>query len=357
MREPAAARRRPAGDADRPGRHRQDPPRPPGRRRAARPVRGRRVLRGAGADLRPGAGRLDDRPGARRARRRRPPAARRARSSYLRERQLLLRARQLRAGARRRAGRRRRCCGPARGSEGAGDQPGAAAAARRARVPGAAAGAARPPTRPPTPEALSQYAAVALFIERAPAIKPDFAVTNENAPAVAEICARLDGLPLAIELAAARIRLLSPEAMLARLEHGLPLLTGGARDLPARQQTLRGRHRLELRPADAGRAAAVPAARRLRRRLHAGGGRGRLRAPMATSGSTCWTASRRWWPRAWCVRQTRLGGEPRFAMLETIREYGLEQLRQPARRATIRRRHLEWCADLAERCRPGNLRA
>src|SRR5205814_2370294 len=68
---------------------------------------------------------------------------------------------------------------------------------------------------------------------------PDFAVTNENAPAVAEICYRLDGLPLAIELAAARIKLLTPEAMLARLSKPLHLLTGGARDLPVRQQTLR----------------------------------------------------------------------------------------------------------------------
>jgi predicted ATPase len=94
-------------------------------------------------------------------------------------------------------------------------------------------------TRPVRPEALSQYGAVALFIDRATAIKPDFAVTNRNAPAVAEICARLDGLPLAIELAAARIRLLTPEAILSRLGHGLTLLTGGRRDLPARQQTLR----------------------------------------------------------------------------------------------------------------------
>jgi predicted ATPase len=83
------------------------------------------------------------------------------------------------------------------------------------------------------------FAAVALFIERAAAIRPGFCVTNENAPAVAEICARLDGLPLAIELAAARIRLLTPAAMLARLDRRLPLLSGGARDLPTRQQTLR----------------------------------------------------------------------------------------------------------------------
>ena len=88
--------------------------------------------------------------------------------------------------------------------------------------------------------ALSQYAAVALFIARARQVKADFAVTNENAPAVAEICARLDGLPLAIELAAARVKLLTPQALLPRLASCLKLLTGGARDRPARQQTLRG---------------------------------------------------------------------------------------------------------------------
>ncbi len=87
---------------------------------------------------------------------------------------------------------------------------------------------------------LSQYEAVALFIERALATKPDFSVTNANAPAVAAICSRLDGLPLAIELAAARIKHFPPQALLSRLEHGLSVLSGGARDLPARQQTLRG---------------------------------------------------------------------------------------------------------------------
>ena len=92
----------------------------------------------------------------------------------------------------------------------------------------------------PGSEALGQFEAVRLFIERARAVKPDFAVTNENAPAVAEICVRLDGLPLAIELAAARVRVLAPQAMLARLEHRLSLLSSGLRDLPARQQTLRG---------------------------------------------------------------------------------------------------------------------
>src|SRR5947209_5741411 len=86
---------------------------------------------------------------------------------------------------------------------------------------------------------LSQYEAVALFIARAQALKPEFEVSHASAPAVAEICARLDGLPLAIELAAARIKLLPPPALLARLGQRLAVLTSGGRDAPARQQTLR----------------------------------------------------------------------------------------------------------------------
>jgi predicted ATPase/class 3 adenylate cyclase len=93
--------------------------------------------------------------------------------------------------------------------------------------------------RPPLLERLTHYEAVRLFLERAQAVKPDFKVTNESAPAVAEICVRLDGLPLAIELAAARIKMLPPKAMLHRLGSRLKLLTGGARDLPERQRTLR----------------------------------------------------------------------------------------------------------------------
>jgi predicted ATPase len=96
------------------------------------------------------------------------------------------------------------------------------------------------PKRLPTLEVLSHYEAVRLFVERAEATKAGFEITSENAPAVAEICARLDGLPLAIELAAARIKLLPPSAILARLSNRLKLLTGGARDLPERQRTLRG---------------------------------------------------------------------------------------------------------------------
>src|SRR5439155_9812859 len=96
------------------------------------------------------------------------------------------------------------------------------------------------PGQVPNLASLTQYGAVRLFIERAVAIKPDFEVTNENAAAVAEVCARLDGLPLAIELAASRVKILPPKAMLGRLQNRLKLLTSGERDLPSRQQTLRG---------------------------------------------------------------------------------------------------------------------
>src|SRR6266446_5113999 len=94
------------------------------------------------------------------------------------------------------------------------------------------------PKRLPDLLALSQYEAVALFIQRAQAARSEFQVTNANAPAVAEICVRLDGLPLAIELAAARVKMLPPQALLARLGQRLAVLTSGAQDVPARQQTL-----------------------------------------------------------------------------------------------------------------------
>jgi predicted ATPase/class 3 adenylate cyclase len=195
---------------------------------------------------------------------------------------------------------------------------------------------------------MAQYAAVSLFIERAVAIQPEFSVTNDNAPAVAEICARLDGLPLAIELAAARIRLLSPSAMLARLDRSLPLLTGGARDLPVRHQTLRATiaWSYELLDDDE---------RTVFRRLGVFAGGFTLESaefvcgPDGASGlvsvldviESLLTKS--------LVRQVAgVGGEYRFRMLETIREFALEQLREAGEVERIRRQHAEHFLDLAE---------
>jgi class 3 adenylate cyclase len=123
---------------------------------------------------------------------------------------------------------------------------------------------------------LAQYGSVSPFIDRAQALNPSFEVTNENAPVLAEICASLDGLPLAIELAAARTRLLPPEPLLARLGERLKLLTTGPRGLPERQQTLRGTIDWSYRLTGCGRASAVRPSVRLRRRLPLRGGRGGL---------------------------------------------------------------------------------
>jgi predicted ATPase/class 3 adenylate cyclase len=190
---------------------------------------------------------------------------------------------------------------------------------------------------PATPDVLSQYSAVALFIERAAAIKPDFAVTNENALAVAEICHRLDGLPLAIELAAARIRFLSPQAILSRLERRLPLLTGGARDLPARQQTLRSAIAWSYDLLTAEEQALF---RRLA--IFVGGctfeaaeavcnADGSLRIDVLDGIGSLVAQS--------LLLEIGSGDEPRFGMLETIREYGLEMLEAAGEAADVQELH------------------
>ncbi|OGG56550.1 MAG: hypothetical protein A3F84_22560, partial [Candidatus Handelsmanbacteria bacterium RIFCSPLOWO2_12_FULL_64_10] len=204
--------------------------------------------------------------------------------------------------------------------------------------------------------ALFQYEAVRLFIERALAVRPDFAVTNENAPAVAEICHRLDGLPLAIELAAARIRLLPPQAMLARLGRRLPLLTGGARDLPARQQTLRnaiawsydlldaGEHTLFRRLAVFVGGFTLEAAEAVCRELSVGA----VREPPLQVIDVDGLDGLESLVSKSLLRQEEVAGEPRFIMLETIQEYALERLTESGEAEAMRRQHAEYFLALAE---------
>jgi len=201
-----------------------------------------------------------------------------------------------------------------------------------------------PPLGLPDPKSLppfatlSEYDAVALFIQRAQAVKPDFAVTNENAPAVAEICARLDGLPLAIELAAARSKLFTPDAILARLGKRLSLLTGGARDTTNRQRTLRG-------AIDWSHDLLDPTERTLFRRLSIFVGGCTIESATAVSdpegelGADIVDGLSSFVDKSLIRALEGEHGEPRFQMLETIREYGLEKLSESEEAETIRRRH------------------
>lgn len=191
---------------------------------------------------------------------------------------------------------------------------------------------------------VSQYESVRLFIERARLVKPDFTVTNENAPAIAGICVRLDGLPLAIELAAARIRMLPPEAMLRRLAARLPLLTGGARNLPVRQQTLRGAIAWSYELLG-------PDEQALFRRMSVFAGGATLEAIEAVAVDEddvidVFGALERLVDQS-LVRQTEIEGEPRFSMFETIREFGLEELRARGEDDEAHHRHARFFADLA----------
>ena len=212
-----------------------------------------------------------------------------------------------------------------------------------------------PPLELPDPQglpelaALRDLAAVALFVERAQALKPGFELTEDNAPAVAEVCLRVDGLPLGIELAAARVRMLGPQALLARLEQRLPLLTGGAREAPARQQTLRATidWSYELLPAS-------EQTLFVRLACFAGG------CTIETAEAVCGAALDE---LASLVDKSLLreregpAGEPRFDMLGTIREYALEQLEAGGGATEYCRRHAEHCVLLAERAEPEILRA
>ena len=181
---------------------------------------------------------------------------------------------------------------------------------------------------------MSQYEAVRLFIARAQAVKPDFTVTASNAPAVAEICFRLDGLPLAIELAAALVKMLPPQALLKRLEQRLPLLTGGARTLPARQQTMRNAIAW-------GHDLLAPDEQTLFRRLAVFPGGCTIEAAEAVAspdGTLDVFAGLASLVDKSLLRQDEgADGEPRFRMLETVREFGLERLEASGEETACRR--------------------
>ena len=197
----------------------------------------------------------------------------------------------------------------------------------------------------PPLKVLTQYEAVRLFVERARAVKADFEVTNENAPAVAEICARLDGLPLAIELAAARVRILPPQKVLERLSNRLKLLKGGARDLPTRQQTLRGTidWSYDLLEEDEqtlfGRLSVFAGGRTLEAIEEVCDPDGDLDALEGVESLV---------EKSLLRQEEEVGGEPRFVMLETIHEYAREKLQESGEAEEIKRAHAEYFLTLAE---------
>ncbi len=198
-----------------------------------------------------------------------------------------------------------------------------------------------------TETVVAESPAMALFVTRARDVRPDFALTAANTAAVASICERLDGLPLAIELAAARVRALPPAALLARLEHPLALLTGGRRDAPNRQQTIRSTIAWSY-------ALLEPAEQRLFRRLGVFSGGCGLEAiesicdvagdlgvdPLDGVSSLVEKS---------LVRE--LSGdadEPRYGLLETVREFALEKLAEAGEAAALGRRHAETMTAMAE---------
>jgi predicted ATPase/class 3 adenylate cyclase/DNA-binding CsgD family transcriptional regulator len=207
------------------------------------------------------------------------------------------------------------------------------------------------PNHLPDLGALSQYEAVALFIRRAQRVQPDFQVTNATAPAVAEICVRLDGLPLAIELAAARMKLLSPEALLARLHQPLHVLTSGLHDVVARQQTLRNTIEWSYQLLN-------DQEQWLFRQLSVFVGGCRLSAIEATSpggaAESVLDTVASLADNSLLLRvEQQTGEEPRFAMLVTIREYALENLAAGGETEAARRAHAAYFLGLAEEAEQG----
>lgn len=202
-----------------------------------------------------------------------------------------------------------------------------------------------------SPEVIRKSHAVALFADRARAADKDFAITTENAATVAEICTRLDGLPLAIELAASRVKLLAPDALLERLRARLPVLAGGARDLPERQRTLRAAiewsHELLGRPE-----------RRFLSRLSVFAGGCTLRAaevvgnPAGELGADTLDILGTLVDHSLLQRAEDGPGDARFLLLETIREYASERLEADDDPQGTRKRHAEYVLALAEEAEP-----
>jgi predicted ATPase/predicted Ser/Thr protein kinase len=196
---------------------------------------------------------------------------------------------------------------------------------------------------------LSQYEAVELFTRRARAVRPDFTLTEDNAPAVAEICVRLDGLPLAIELAAARSTMLSPEMMRHRLESRLGVLVAGPRDLPARQRTLRGAIDWSYDLLD-------PPEKTLFARLAVFQGGRTVEAVEAvcSHGLTIDVLAglESLLNKNLLRRISGAHEEPRFVMLEMIHEYAWERLEASGEAGDLQRRHAENFLALAERAAP-----
>jgi predicted ATPase len=203
-----------------------------------------------------------------------------------------------------------------------------------------------------TPEEIAQFESVRLFVARARASRHHFALTDENAADVAEVVRRVDGLPLAIELAAARVAHLPPAALLARLDRRLTLLTGGARDLPERQQTMAATiaWSYDLLTAEE---------QALFRRLAIFVGGFTLEAAEAVAGAFGMSGNATLDGVAALVAMSLLRQEagpdadyPRYVMLETVREFGLEQLAASGEEDAARRAHAAYFVALAEQADP-----
>lgn len=223
-----------------------------------------------------------------------------------------------------------------------------------------------PPLAVPETAAQSSLAELAgnesvrLFTERVRLVNPNFSLSEENAESVAEICRRLDGLPLAIELAAARARVISPKLILEKLENRLNLLTGGAQDLPARQQTVR-------RTVEWSYALLDDAEKRLFRRLavFAGGftfeaaeavcgvdESGKNQRPEIKDRIETLDAITSLLNNSLLVQKAQTAGEPRFRMLEVVREYALQSLEASGEAESMRRRHAAYFLALGEEAEP-----